>query len=107
MGAEVAEVVKGVENVVESDAGVGGLRLVERCAARSVHILPLQRASDARHILHHLHLQIDHLKDADAGVVVAHLFGFRHTLIGVVGQHTASFVPNAQNRVPVQRVGFG
>ena len=107
MGAEVAEVVKGVENVVEGDAGVDGLRLVERCAARSVHILPLQRASDARHILHHFHLQIDHLKDAYVGVVVAHLFGFRHTLIGVVGQHTASFVPNAQNRVPVQRVGFG
>ena len=41
MGAEVAEVVEGVENVVEGDAGVGGLRLVERCATRSVHILPL------------------------------------------------------------------
>ena len=47
MGTEVAEVVECVENVVEGDAGVGGLRLVERCAARCVHILPLQRGSDA------------------------------------------------------------
>lgn len=107
MVAQGAEIVEGVENVVERNARVGGLRLVERRAARSVHILSLQRPGHPRHILHQFHLQINHFKDTDVGVVVAHLFGFGERAVGRIGQHAARFVPNAQNGVPAQRPRLG
>ena len=85
MVAQGAEIVEGIENVVERNARVGGLRLVERRAARSVHILSLQRPGHPRHIFHQFHLQINHLKDTDVGVIVAHLFGFGERAVGRIG----------------------